>query len=110
MTSTERNNLLAPDDSAEAPEPSGCGGNCTCGGATATAPEFDVRAIPATIRHATVFGALGAIAPGESLVLITPHEPLPLLAQLDQQQPGVWTATSHPAAPDEWRVCLTRGS
>jgi uncharacterized protein (DUF2249 family) len=110
MTSTEPTNLLADADATGAPEDAGCGGNCTCGHGSAASPVFDVRAIPPAIRHATIFGALGAVAAGESLVLVTPHEPLPLLAQLDEQQPGVWTASSHAAAPDEWRVRLTRAA
>ncbi|MEO7070116.1 MAG: DUF2249 domain-containing protein, partial [Nostocoides sp.] len=51
-------------------------------------PELDVRAIPHRIRHATVFGALEAIGPGESLDLIAPHNPLPLLAQIADRENG----------------------
>lgn len=40
------------------------------------------------MRHATVFGALGAVPPGGSLILIAPHDPLPLLAQLEDREPG----------------------
>lgn len=50
--------------------------SCGCGCAHEDgAPELDVRAIPHAIRHATVFGALGAIKPGQSMVLVAPHDP-----------------------------------
>ena len=57
-------------------------GGCACGGHDQGVPELDVRQIPHAIRHATVFGALGAIAPGFALDLVAPHNPLPLLAQI----------------------------
>ena len=51
-------------------------------------PELDARAIPHAIRHATIFGALGGLRPGAGLVLVAPHDPVPLLAQLERREPG----------------------
>ena len=45
--------------------------------------ELDVRAVPHAIRNATVFGALEAVQPGGAMVLVAPHDPLPLLAQVE---------------------------
>ena len=45
----------------------GHAGACGCGEVDAGAPELDVRPIPHSIRHATVFGAWSAIQPGGSL-------------------------------------------
>ena len=61
------------------------GGGCGCCGHDAEAPVLDVRPIPHAIRHATVFGAFDAIAPGQALVLVAPHNPLPLLGQLAER-------------------------
>ncbi len=108
MTDTARQNLLAEEDTQTPAQEGGCGGQCTCGGSSDAAPELDARLIPPAIRHASIFGALGAVLPGESMVLIAPHEPVPLLAQLAQDQPGQWTSASSQSGPDEWRVRLTR--
>ena len=108
MTDEAPTNLLADAAAPAEAETGGCGGHCSCGENAEVAPELDVRTIPAPIRHAAIFGALGAIAPGGSLVLLAPHEPLPLLAQLDAAQPGEWTSRLEQAGPDVWRVRVTR--
>ena len=55
-------------------------GSCGCGGHDDTdVPVLDVRSVPHAIRHATVFGAFDAIPDGGSLLLLAPHDPLPLL-------------------------------
>ena len=72
------------------------------------APELDVRAIPHAIRHATVFGALTAIRPGSSLVLVAPHDPKPLLAQIAERERGTISVTYLDEGPDAWRLRLTR--
>lgn len=71
-------------------------------------PTLDVREVPHAIRHATVFGALEAIAPGGGLVLIAPHDPLPLLAQIEQRSPGRFGVTYLMRQPDECRLQLLR--
>ena len=80
---------------------------CACGCADEGEPELDVRAIPHAIRHATVFGAWSAIPQGGSLVLVAPHDPKPLLAQLADL--GPITVTYLDEGPDAWRLQITRG-
>lgn len=80
-------------------------GGCGCGH-DAEAPVLDVRPIPHAIRHATVFGAFDAIAPGQSLVLVAPHNPLPLLAQLAER--ARIDVAYLDEQPDEWRLRITR--
>src|SRR3990167_10618113 len=46
---------------------------------------FDARGIGKRFRHAAIFGALDALAPGEDMRFVNDHDPLPLLAQLDQR-------------------------
>lgn len=108
MTDAPPQNLLADEDQQTSAPSGGCGGHCTCGDRADNAPELDTRLIPPAIRHAAIFGALGAVLPGDSMVLVAPHEPVPLLQQLAQAQPGQWTTVSSPSGPDEWRVRLTR--
>jgi len=108
MTDAAPQNLLADEDTQTPAQAGGCGGHCTCGDQADAAAELDARLIPPAIRHAAIFGALDAVRPGDSMVLIAPHEPLPLLAQLVEAQPEQWTISGSRSGPDEWRTRLTR--
>ena len=101
------------DISITSPEPlaatgaGGCGGSCTCGAGDET-PVLNVHLIPHSIRHATVLGAVAAIPPGTSIVLIAPHDPVPLLAEIEQGRPGAFAVGYDLRGPDAWHVRLTR--
>lgn len=88
----------------------GCGGHgCACGEADGPDyPELDARDIPHAIRHATIFGALGSVAPGGGLVLVAPHDPLPLLAQIEQRWGAVFTVSYLERGPETWRLSFVR--
>ncbi|USQ86001.1 DUF2249 domain-containing protein [Streptomyces phaeoluteigriseus] len=89
-------------------ETGGCGGVCACGGTEETAePELDVREVPHALRHATVFGALDAVPPGTAMVLVAPHDPLPLLAQIEQRSPGTFSVEYLERGPEAWRLRLS---
>ncbi|HKT96109.1 MAG TPA: DUF2249 domain-containing protein [Paraburkholderia sp.] len=45
---------------------------------------FDARGVARRFRHAAIFGALGALEPGEVMRFVNDHDPLPLLAQIEQ--------------------------
>ena len=45
---------------------------------------FDARGVAKRFRHAAIFGALGALRPGEVMRFVNDHDPLPLLAQIEQ--------------------------
>ena len=79
---------------------------CSCGCADEPIPVLDVREIPHAIRHATVFGALGAIPVGGSLDLVAPHDPKPLLAQIAERDPVQVTYLDE--GPQAWTLRLTR--
>ncbi|WP_416979803.1 DUF2249 domain-containing protein [Streptomyces sp. T028] len=92
----------------EIEETGGCGGVCGCGGAEETAePELDVREVPHALRHATVFGALDAVPVGTAMVLVAPHDPLPLLAQIEQRSPGAFAVEYLERGPESWRLRLS---
>lgn len=78
---------------------------CSCGHDDET-PTMDVRAIPHAIRHAAVFGAFDAIQPGKSLVIVAPHNPIPLLNQLNDRAPIEVAYLSE--GPEAWHVQITR--
>lgn len=70
-------------------------------------PELDVRTVPHAIRHATVFGALDAVHAGAGMILIAPHDPLPLLAQIEQRTPGRFEVSYLERGPQAWRLQLS---
>lgn len=88
----------------------GCGGHtCSCGEVDSPGyPELDARVVPHTIRHATVFGALDAVGTGGGMVLVAPHDPLPLLAQIEQRFPHVFTLEYLERGPEAWRIAFVR--
>lgn len=81
---------------------------CPCGHADEGEVVLDTRQIPHAIRHATIFGALGAIAPGFSLDLVANHRPDPLLAQLEERHPGAFAVAFVEDGPELWRLRFTR--
>lgn len=46
---------------------------------------FDARGVAKRFRHAAIFGALDALQAGETMRFCNDHDPLPLLAQLQQR-------------------------
>ncbi len=46
---------------------------------------LDAAAIPHAIRHGAVLGAVDQLRPGASMVLVAPHDPLPLLKQMRER-------------------------
>ena len=93
-----------------ATEGCGTGGHsCGCGETSgADHPELDATTIPHAIRHATIFGALDAVPVGGAMVLVAPHDPLPLLAQLDQRSRGGFGVEYLERGPEKWRLLLSR--
>ncbi len=102
--------LLGAEHGAERGEESGCGGHsCTCGEVDGPGfPELDARQVPHAIRHATIFGALDAVSDGGGLVLVAPHDPLPLLAQVEQRYAGAFSVEYLERGPEAWRLQLVR--
>jgi uncharacterized protein (DUF2249 family) len=85
-----------------------CGHACACGEEGAEDPVLDARTVPHAIRHATVFGALDAVATGQALVLLAPHDPLPLLSHMEARTPGAFAVEYLERGPDTWRLRLAR--
>lgn len=71
----------APEQDA-APARPGCG----CGHEEGPV-VLDARPIPHAVRHGAVLGALGSVPVGGALVLVAPHDPLPLLRQVQEMIP-----------------------
>lgn len=71
-------------------------------------PELDARAIPHKIRHGAVIGAFGQVRPGAAMVLLAPHDPKPLLAQLGQVEGEALDISYLEEGPEVWRIRLAR--
>jgi uncharacterized protein (DUF2249 family) len=96
----------------------GCGG-CACGGdapaaadgeaaALAIDPRLDVRDVPHGERHARVLAALDALPDEGALVLVAPHAPLPLLAEIDSRYAGQVAPEWLQDGPEVWQIRLRR--
>lgn len=81
---------------------------CGCGESDADDPVLDVREVPHSIRHATVFGAFDAVPVGGALVLVASHDPIPLLHQLDHRSSGRLVIDYEQRGPEVWRLRLTK--
>ncbi|MEX2532729.1 MAG: DUF2249 domain-containing protein [Nitriliruptoraceae bacterium] len=94
----------AYDEPGEGPQRHTCG----CHEEAAGVPELDARTIPHAIRHATVFGALEAVQPAAKLILVAPHDPLPLLGQIEQRWPLRFAVEYLERGPEDWRLLFAR--
>lgn len=81
---------------------------CDCGESHDAPPTLDARVIPHAIRHGAIMGALSAIDVGGSMVLIAPHDPKPLLAQIAEREQGAIQVSYLQQGPEAWHLELTR--
>lgn len=100
----------------------GCGGGgCGCGGdaagaADAEAPvlgidaRIDVRDLPHGERHARNLSALDDLPDDAALILVAPHAPLPLLAEIDTRYAGRVAGEWLQDGPEVWQIRLHRYS
>ena len=49
-------------------------------------PTLNASEIPHAVRHGAIHGALGTLNVGEAMILIAPHDPLPLLTEIEQRE------------------------
>jgi uncharacterized protein (DUF2249 family) len=77
---------------------------------TATNHQLDVRQeIPAR-RHDLIFSTYGALAPGESFVLVNDHDPKPLYYQFAAEHAGQFDWDYLEQGPEVWKVRIGRVS
>ena len=49
-------------------------------------PTLNASEIPHAVRHGAIHGALGTLNVGESMILIAPHNPVPLLKEVEARE------------------------
>jgi regulator of cell morphogenesis and NO signaling len=75
-----------------------------CGCHRGTRGVLDAREMPAKIRHPRIVESFDALAPGESFVLVTDHDPSPLFYQFTFERAGTFRWSYVEQGPDVWRV------
>lgn len=48
-------------------------------------PTLNATEIPHAVRHGAIHGALGTLNVGQAMILIAPHNPLPLLKEVEER-------------------------
>ncbi len=69
---------------------------------------LDVRAIPPVVRHATIFGILERLAPGDAFTIVNDHDPAPLRRQMEARYPRAYSWTYIVQGPQIWQVEIGR--
>ncbi|MCU6480602.1 uncharacterized protein (DUF2249 family) [Arthrobacter silviterrae] len=100
---------ILPQRTVDAAAAAPAKGGCACGGHDEPGlSELDTRVIPHAIRHATIFGALEGLSAGKGILLVANHNPLPLLAQLEQRSAGKFTVSYVEDGPETWKLSMVR--
>ena len=81
---------------------------CRCGEQTTGYPILIAQDIPHQIRHASIFGALDSLQPGSGMIVVAPHEPLPLLAQVNKRYGSDFEIDYLQEGPQDWHVQFVR--
>ena len=81
---------------------------CACGEDHVEHPELDARKIPHALRHGAVLGSLSRVPKGRAMVLVAPHNPLPLLDEIAKTERGAVEVSYLQEGPEAWRLLLTR--
>lgn len=69
---------------------------------------LDVRVVPPSEKHPTIFQTFHAMSPGESFVLVNDHDPKPLYAQFESLLNGQFDWTYVERGPAVWKVRISR--
>ncbi|SDB81234.1 Uncharacterized conserved protein, DUF2249 family [Raineyella antarctica] len=82
---------------------------CQCGHEhDTTIPSINVLDIPHAVRHGAVIGAITQLSEGGALDVVAPHNPLPMMAQLEDVAPGQFAHSYVTEGPEQWTVRFTR--
>lgn len=69
---------------------------------------IDVRPIAREERHPLIFSKLETLAPGEMLVVVNNHNPIPLRKQVADNYPGQYKSEYLEEGPTLYRLAFTR--
>lgn len=70
-------------------------------------PVLNASEIPPAVRHGAIHGALDTREVGQTMVLIAPHNPLPLLKEIEARE-ETFIVDYLQEGPGDWRLRFTR--
>lgn len=70
--------------------------------------EVDVRPLSKPDKHPTIFATYGALAVGDSFVLVNNHDPRHLRDEFDAEHPGGYGWDYLDKGPRTWRIRITK--
>ena len=70
---------------------------------------IDVRPMPPRERHPKIFGTWAELTPGESILLVNDHDPVPLYYQFACEHTGEFHWEYLEQGPDVFRVRISKG-
>ncbi|NMB22219.1 MAG: DUF2249 domain-containing protein [Corynebacterium sp.] len=70
-------------------------------------PTLNASEIPHAVRHGAIHGALGTRNVGEVMILIAPHNPLPLLREIEARD-ETFELEYLQEGPTDWHIKFTR--
>lgn len=70
---------------------------------TEQTPTLNACVIPHALRHGAIHGALGSRGVGESMILIAPHNPIPLLNEVAARE-ETYEITYLQEGPQDWHI------
>jgi uncharacterized protein (DUF2249 family) len=76
---------------------------------TITDHLIDVRTIVPRERHPLIFQTWESLPPGEAILLVNDHDPLPLFYQFAAECAGGFRWDYQDQGPEVWRVRITKG-
>ena len=79
---------------------------CQCGHHTEE-PVLVASEIPQAIRHGAIFGAIAQVRSGASMILVAPHDPARLIAQLREREGDAITIEYVEREPG-WKLRISR--
>lgn len=71
---------------------------------------IDVRPMPPRDRHPKIFGTWAELAPGESILLVNDHDPVPLYYQFAAEHTGTFRWEYLQQGPEVFRVRISKGN
>ncbi len=70
--------------------------------------ELDVRELRKPDKHPTIFATFGALAVGDSFVLVNNHDPKQLRGEFDADHPGGYGWEYLEKGPQVWRIRISK--
>ncbi|WP_307826350.1 DUF2249 domain-containing protein [Microvirga arvi] len=75
-----------------------------------TETVLDVRQIMPRMRHPLIFSTFDQLDDGEGFLLVSDHDPRPLLYQFGVNYPGAFDWDYVAKGPDLWQVRISRAA